>query len=269
VPVPVDGTISAFHVEVGAEVYEGQLLAEIKNAQVENSQELSTLELERAQQRVNNFEALLAAARLEASRAAADSQRVRSELERATRNYERQRLLLSEGATPRRTFEKAQTDFQALETESTQLTALATQTEERVRTVQRDLDAAKKLLEGKVSDTEAVTTRLAAGQVLSPATGIVSARRGQVGDQVNPAIEDLFVIATELSHLEVVVEPEPPALARIKPGSQAGIVLADVPNETLPGTVSAVENGKVRVEFANPSPLVKPGMTAQVRIRLN
>jgi multidrug resistance efflux pump len=268
VPVPVDGVISAFHVEVGAEVYEGQLLAEIRNQQVEAAQELTDLELERAQVRVNGFEGLLAAARLEASRASADSLRARSELERATRNYERQRLLLAEGATPRRTFEKAEAEFKALESESKLLDTMATQSEERVRTTQRDLDAAKKVLEGKLSDLEAAKTRVGAGQVVSPATGIVSARRGQVGDQVNPDVEDLFVIATELSHLEVVVEPDPSILARIKPGSQAGIVLADVPNETLPGTIQDLEGGKVRIEFANPSPLVKPGMTAQVRIPL-
>ena len=268
VPAPVDGVIRAFHAEVGAEVYEGQLLADIQNAEVEGSQELANLELERIQQRVNTTEGTLAAARLEASRANADAARVKSELDRATRNYQRQKLLLSEGATPRRTFEKAEAEFQSLETEAGQLSELARQADDRVQTLQRDVDAARKLLDGTTSDLEAVKGRLVAGQVLSPANGIISARRGQVGDHVNPTVEDLFVIATDLSQLEVVLEPDPVVLARIKQGQQAGIVLADVPNETLPGTVKRVENGRVTVEFANPSPLVKPGMTASVRIRL-
>ena len=34
--------------------------------------------------------------------------RVRAELDRASRNYQRQKMLLAEGATPRLTFEKAE-----------------------------------------------------------------------------------------------------------------------------------------------------------------
>jgi multidrug resistance efflux pump len=132
--------------------------------------------------------------------------------------------------------------------------------------MQRDLDAARKLLEGQRADLEAATTRVHAGQVISPATGVIAARRGEVGAPVNPSIEDLFVIATDLSRLNLVIEPDPAQLQRIQPGQSAYVVVADVP-ESLPGVVKDVDKGTVTVEFSNPSPAVRPGMTAQVRIK--
>lgn len=268
VAAPMEGIVAAFHVEVGADVYEGQLLAEIRSDMLDSAHQAVTAELERLQARVQNLESAVSAARLEASRATADAIRARGELDRATRNYQREKLLIAEGATPRKVFEKAEQDYNSLVTESKQLDEMAKQAEERITSASRELDAARKLLEGKLADMEAAKLRVEAGQVLSPVTGSIAARRGQPGDEVNPEMEDLFQIATDLSTLDVVVEPSPAELKAIQSGQQALIHVADVPNEALAGKVTSVEDGKVKIEFANPSPLVKPGQTAQVRIRV-
>lgn len=268
VGVPIDGRIAAFHVEVGDEVYEGQLLAEIKNDGFETAEQAAALDLEREQQRVNNIESTISAARLEASRAAADAARVRGEFDRISRAYERQKLLFSEGATPRLTYEKAEKDYRAIEAEAKNLAAVSEHADQRVSTLQRDLDTARRLLETKTTDLEAAKAKVAAGQIVSPATGVVAGRRGQAGDEANPMTDDLLLIATDLSHLEVLLEVDPKQQSQVKPGMAAAVLLADVPNESLQGAVKSSEGGKVIVEFANPSPVVKPGMTAQVRIRL-
>jgi multidrug resistance efflux pump len=85
---------------------------------------------------------------------------------------------------------------------------------------------------------------------------------------VNQDLKDLFQIAVELSSLEVVVEPEPPVLERIRPGQEAVIQVAEIPGEGLPGKVREIKSGQVVVEFVSPSPAVQPGLTAQVRIKL-
>jgi multidrug resistance efflux pump len=248
-------------------VYEGQLLAEIRSEGLETAQQQAAAELERTQSRVQNLEGTIAAARLEASRASADAMRVRSELDRAGRNYQRQRILITEGATPRQVFEKAEKEYEALVGQSKDLDAVARAADDRVSSLSRELDAARRLLDDKLADAEAARTRVEAGQVLSPATGTVSARRGQEGQEVHPSMTDLFQIATDTSQLEVVLEPDPGQLPRIQPGQDAAVTTADVP-DVLPGKVVSVEEGKVLVQFANPSPLVKPGHTAQVRIRV-
>lgn len=268
IPVPVDGKVATFYVEVGDEVYEGQLLAEIRSQATEATRQAATLDLEQAQTRVNNLEASVTASRLEASRAVADAARVRGELDRSTREFTRQKLLLAEGATPRLVYEKAERENKALESEWNTISAVAKAADERVSSLQEELDRQRKLLEGKTADLEAAEGKAAAGQVTSPVGGIVVARRGQAGDEVHPAMEDLFQIATDLSTLDAELEPNAAQLARIRTGQAAGVIVADLPNDVLSGIVKTIENGKVTIEFANPSPLIKPGMTAQVRIKI-
>jgi HlyD family secretion protein len=264
----VEGKIQSFEVELGAEVFEGQLLARIRSEGLEGAKEAAELDLERADTRVKTLESSLTAARLEASRASADAARVRNDLDRATKFFQRQKMLLEQGATPRRTYEKAESDFAAVEAESKSLNAVAEASEERVTALSRDLDAARKLLEGKSEDLEATNQRIGSGDVVSPVNGIVVARRGQAGDVVHPSTPDLFQIATDLSTLQAVADVAPAFAAKIKPGLKIALVIAELGGETLQGTVSKVEAGRITADFANPNPAVKPGLTAQLRIKL-
>ena len=177
-------------------------------------------------------------------------------------------MLLDEGATPRLTFEKAQKEYVALEAESKNLDAVAAAAEERISSVSRELDAARKILEGKSEDVEVAKARVGSGEVLSPATGIVVARRGQAGDDVHPSMTDLFQIATDNSILQAVADASPAQIAKVKQGLPATVTLAEMSGEVLQGSVIKAENGKVTVEFANPNTLIKPGLTAQIRIKL-
>jgi multidrug resistance efflux pump len=268
VGVSVDGYIEAFHVEVGAEVTEGQILAEIRNEASQSSEQQAASELERAQDRVNRLESLLAAAKLEASRASADASRVRGEFDRAARNYERQKVLIAEGATPRKVYDKAEADYKTLEVEAQSLIQIAEQAESRLATTEKDLASARKLLEGKLDDLESAKAKLAAGQLVAPVGGIVSGRRGQPGDEVSPAMEDLFQIARDISTLQVTVELSAAAAAKVQVGQTAVVSPADMPDVWFEGAVKTTENGKPVVVFANPNPDVKPGATAQVRIKV-
>lgn len=268
IPAPIDGIIVAFHADVGEEVHEGQLLAEIRNDGLQGAQESANTELESAQARVTNLESAVTAARLESSRASADAARARGESDRASRNYARQKMLVAEGATPRQVFEKAEKEAEVLDQESRNAVETAKQAEERLSMVLRELDTARKLLDGKVQDLESASARLDAGQIISPVDGVIAARKGQQGEQVHPATGDLFQIATDLSTLEVTLEPDPKQALVIKVGQPAAVIVADLPNESLQGKVTSAERGKVIVEFSNPSPLVKPGLTAQVRIKV-
>ena len=82
-------------------------------------------------------------------------------------------------------------------------------------------------------------------------------------------MEDFIQIATDTSYLIVTVEPSPDQLARIKPGQFASVAAADIPEEPLPGKVAGAEDSKIKIEFANPSALVKPGHTAHVRSQVS
>lgn len=268
VPVPIQGKIESFQAEVGADVYEGQLLAQIRSEALEAVKQAAEIDLDRAETRIRNLESSLAAARLEASRASADASRVKGEFERASKAYQRYKILLDEGATPRLTFEKAQKEYLALEAESRNLDAVAVAAEDRISSVTRELDAARKLLEGKTADVEQATAQSGAGEVLSPVTGVVVSRRGQPGDDVHPSMTDLFQIASDLSLMHAVAEASPAQIGRIKQGQPASVTIAEMGGEALQGSVLKIEDGKITVEFANPNVLIKPGLTAQIRLKL-
>jgi len=268
VGVPIQGKVESFQVEAGDEVYEGQLLAQIRSPALETAKLEAETDLERAETRVRNLEAAMSAARLEASRAVADAARVKNDYERAAKNFQREKMLLAEGATPRRNFERAQKDYVALEAETKNHDAVAAGAEERITSTQNELDAAKKLLEGKSEDVEQVTQRVGAGNVLSPVNGIVVGRRGQAGDDVHPSMTDLFQIATDMSAMQAVAQASPEQIRQLKPGQPATVTIVEMGGEILQGSVLKIDGDKVVIEFANPNPLIKPGLTAQVRIKL-
>ncbi|HET8547878.1 MAG TPA: biotin/lipoyl-binding protein [Bryobacteraceae bacterium] len=267
IAAPIEGKIDSFHAEPGDEVYEGQLLAVIRSEALETARQKAELDLESAQTRVNNLEGGLASARLEASRADADASRARAEAERMAKLYQREKMLLAEGATPRLKFEKTEREYDAARAEEEALATLAKNAGSRVEALQRDLDAARRVLNETAAELDEAKGEAASGEVRSPVNGVLIGRRGVAGDQVDPSLADFLQIATDLGRLEVVLEPAPPVLARIKPGQQAGVSVAERAGDSLPGSVKALDQGKVVVEFANPDPLIKPGLTAHVRIR--
>jgi multidrug resistance efflux pump len=262
---PIEGKIEAFHAEPGDEVFEGQLLAQLRSAALDTDREKASIDADQARSRLTDLEAEIVSARLEAARAEADAGRARSDFERAAKAWERQKMLLEAGATPRLTAEKAQRDYETASREQEAVGTLARNAQSRFESLQAELEGAKKLVDEKQQDLDHALSQVASGEVHSPVNGVVVSRRGQPGDDVNRSMQDLFVVATDLSHLEVVLEPPPPVLARMHAGQQAAITVAETPSP-LSGQVKSVDQGKVVVEFANPDPVVKPGLTARVRI---
>jgi hypothetical protein len=104
---------------------------------------------------------------------------------------------------------------------------------------------------------------------VSPANGVLSGIRGAAGDEVHPEIRDLFQIATDMSVLDVVFDASPAQAALMKPGMPVAVTTADTADQALPGQVTKVEATRVTAEFSNPSPLVRPGQTARVRLELH
>jgi HlyD family secretion protein len=268
VPTPVEGMVGAFFVDVGQEVFEGQLLARISNEGLDTGQQMAQRTLENAQARVDTIESALVAARLEVSRARADATRARAEYERVDKLYRRQQMLLAEGATPRLTFEKINRDFEQAQTERGNLERVAASAEARVDELVKSLDSEKRTVADKNAELESAKARVGAAEVLSPAQGVVIARNGEVGEPVALDKPDLFRIATELSQLEVVLDPDPRSMRRIQLGQAALVSLPDQGAGGMIGTVKSIEGAQVIVAFSNPNPAVKPGMTAQVRIKV-
>jgi multidrug resistance efflux pump len=269
--VPVgagSGTIDSFLVEVGQDVSEGQLLAHISDHGLESANEEAARLLQNAQEKANAIGSRIVAARLEASRSRADANRSRDQFERAEKAYQRQQMLHREGATPRLAYEKSERDFEAARSEFTSLDELARQADSRIAELVRELETAKRALDERNADLERATARSAGAEVRSPVSGVVVARHGEPGKIVGPEeAKDLFVIAVDLSRLVVAIQPDPAVLKRIHPGQDALIFIADLPG-AIPGTVKDAGANEATVEFISPSAVIRPGMTAQIRLKL-
>jgi multidrug efflux pump subunit AcrA (membrane-fusion protein) len=99
VAASVSGNIDRFFVEVGEDVFQGQLLARIGSSGLDSAKEAGTQAVERAQDHISKMEAAANSARMETSRSEAE-QRARSQMDRA-QTYERQTTLNRAGATPK------------------------------------------------------------------------------------------------------------------------------------------------------------------------
>jgi hypothetical protein len=102
----------------------------------------------------------------------------------------------------------------------------------------------------------------------APVDGIILSRKGDAGVDVSRGEDGVFRIATDLGQLQVMIEPEPPVLAKLSAGMEAFIFLAEMGAEPLRAQISRIDKDKVYVMFGSPDPSVRPGVTAQVRIKL-
>jgi HlyD family secretion protein len=268
VGVTVMGTIDSLLVDVGQDVFEGQLLAHIGSHGLESARAEAARSAQNAQEKVNAIESRIIAARLEGSRSRADASRARDQLERAEKAYHRQQLLNREGATPRLVYEKSEREFETARAEFNSLDELARQADNRAGDMIHELEAAKRTLEDRDAEMESATAEAAGADIRSPVSGVVVARRGEPGKLLQPdEAKDLLQIAVDLSQLAVEIQPDPAALKRLRPGQDALLFVADLPG-AIPGKVKEVGAAGAIVEFTSPSAVIRPGMTAQVRLTL-
>ena len=267
VPVPLDGRIDSMPASVGQEVFEGQLLAQIRSASLETNRDDASTELNRMRTRLFTLESRVIELNMKAAQAKEEAGRVRADVDTAQKDLQRQQMLVREGAGKRLDLEKAQQLFDTLTARYDSLNQVAKIAESRAAEATKEQEVLRQELADRTRQLDGAVAQVASGDVVAPANGLVIARRGQPGEDVTVDIEDLFTIATNLAALRVVLQPEPPVLAQIKAGQEVIIQVAELPDGIL-AQVGEVLDGQVFIEFNSPNPIVRPGMTVQVFIKL-
>ena len=189
VKADVDGDIDAFQVDVGQDVFEGEVLARIGSSGLESQRDAAAAAATSAEGQVARAESNVASARMESSRADADQQRSRTALDKVRAVYERQQTLFKAGATPKLTWEKAQRDFQNAQQEFDIMDKAARLSAEQMQTALNNLSTAQKNLVDRNQELQAAQDNMQTAEVRSPVVGIVVARNGEVG---KPAGADIF-----------------------------------------------------------------------------
>ncbi|MGO9261438.1 MAG: HlyD family secretion protein [Bryobacteraceae bacterium] len=271
----VSGPVEALLVEVGQDVYQGEVLARVGAAGLESVRDAALQVVERAQDDVSKSEAQIVSARLEASRADAGAQGAQIALERAQRVYDRQKVLHEAGATPRLVYEKAERDYQSSQQEYGAAERAVRAAADAVEAANAGLASARKVLADRTAESETAQLAFAAAEVRSPVDGFLAASNAEVGKSVEEG-GAMFEIATgpgghpkgHPEELEVAVEAPPDVLKRIRPGQAALVVVADVADSGLAGVVREIKDNQAIVEFHSTLSSIKPGMQAGVRLKL-
>ncbi|MBY0503304.1 MAG: HlyD family efflux transporter periplasmic adaptor subunit [Bryobacteraceae bacterium] len=265
---PVDGVLEELRVKEGEDVAEGQLMARVKNAALDLGHEQAGQQVEALQSKVNNLEASLIAARLEAQRTRADADARKGQLEAARKEFDRQAMLMKEGATPRNKFEKSKTDYENGLVEFEAKDNLARQASDRVESLTRSIDDAKKALAEQSAEWEDAKAGLNSAEIHAPADGVVVKVSKQNGEALDKRVTEVFQIAVDLTAMEAVVSLNADELKLVKPGMAGVIFLVEAGNEPIPATVREIKANEAFLDFKSPNPAVRPGLIAQVRIPL-
>jgi len=167
---------------------------------------------------------------------------------------------------------------------------------------QADLDAAKIAVDSAQSSLQSAEAALNASKasvgqsratlnqaqvnldhtiITSPVDGIVTQRSVDVGQTVAASMQapTLFIIAVDLTKLQVSANIDEADIGRIRPGQRATFRVDAYPTEAFEGTVSQVRLQPVVVQNVttyatiidapNPDLKLRPGMTATLRVEVS
>jgi HlyD family secretion protein len=260
----VSGQIKELYVDFNAEVKAGQLIAQIDPETFEYRVRSSQADVDSARAAVLTAQANIAASNAALSRAQVDA------IE-AKRDFERQQSLVDKQFVAQSVADKAR--------------ALVASSGETVKAAQAQLGVTQaqiKSAQANVQQREAALAQaridLERTRITSPVNGIVIKRAIEKGQTVAASLQapELFVIAQNLSDMQVDASVDESDIGRIRAGQKASFTVDAFPGQTFEGEVRQVRKAAQNVAnvityvavvgFTNTGNRLLPGMTANVRV---
>jgi len=264
--VSASGTLNpVVSVQVGSQV-SGQIKEILVdfNSPVKAGQLIARIDPETFQLRVRQAEADLDAARAALAVQRAEVARSAASLADALRDYERKKLLLEKSFISAAERDKAQTAY-AIAQAAAQVSAAQV----------RNSEAVVKQRESQLAQSKVDLERTA---IRSPVDGIVVKRSVDTGQTVAASLQapELFVIAKNLTDMQVETSIDEADVGRIQLGQKASFTVDAFPGRAFEGAVVQVRKAAqvvsnvvtytVIISAANPELALLPGMTANARI---
>ena len=260
----VSGQIREVLVDFNSEVKAGQLIAQIDPETFEYRVRSAQADVDAARAAVLTAQANVAAVQAQVSRALVD-------LNEAQRDWERKQSLVEKQFITQSEADKAR--------------ALVNTSTEALKAVQAQVGVAQaqvKTAQANVAQRDAAWAQakidLARTRITSPVNGIVIKRTIERGQTVASSLQspELFVIAQNLSDMQVDAAIDESDVGRLQPGQKASFTVDAFPGQTFEGEIRQVRKAATNVanvvtyvaivRFANVQGKLLPGMTANVRI---
>jgi HlyD family secretion protein len=260
----VSGQIKDIYVDFNSEVKAGQLIALIDPETLEYRVRQAQADVDAARAAVLTAQANIAASNAAVSRAQLD-------IDEAKRDLERQQSLVDKQFVAQSVADKAR--------------ALVSTNMEQMKSAQAQLGVTQAQIKSAAANVQQREAALAQARIdlsrtkiTSPVDGIVIKRAIEKGQTVASSLQspELFVIAQNLSDMQVDASIDESDVGRIRNGQKATFTVDAFPGQTFDGEVRQVRKAAQNVAnvvtyvavvaFNNTGNKLLPGMTANVRL---
>jgi len=260
----VSGQIRELFVDFNSPVKQGQLIAQLDPQTYEYRVRQSTADVEASRASVLTAQANVQSALAQVTRAQVD-------LGEAQRDEKRKQDLLAQNF-----ISPAELDTAKARTQSAAQSLAVAQAQVDVARAQAQNALA--IVRQREAQLQQARVDLERTQIRSPVDGIVIKRSVEVGQTVAASLQapELFVIARNLSDMQVEAAIDEADISRVRDGQKATFTIDAFPGRSFDGAVRQVRKAAVSAQnvvsytvvvgFANPGSLMLPGMTANVRI---
>ena len=266
--VGATGTLQAVTtVQVGSQVSGNiQWLGADFNSIVKKNQVIARLDPSLFDAQLQQSRANLSQTRANLTKAQSDLDRSRVQLVDAQQKYTRAKELAARSLLPQSDLDAAKTAVDSAQASLASQAATVTQTQAAVSQSQASLNQTQVNLDHTI--------------IAAPIDGIVTQRNVDVGQTVAASMQapTLFVIAADLTKMQVNANIDESDVGRIRPGQHVTFRVDAYPTETFEGTVAQVRLQPVVVQnvttygtvidVPNPQLKLKPGMTANVKVEI-
>jgi len=260
----VSGQIRELFVDFNSQVREGQLIAQLDPQTYEHRVRQASADVEATRASVLTAQANVQSALAQVARAQGDAAE-------AQRDEQRKRGLLEQDFI-------SSAELDAARSKAASLAAALKVAQAQAQVARAQEQNAQAIVRQREAQLQQSRVDLQRTQIRSPVDGIVIKRSVEVGQTVAASLQapELFVIARNLSDMQVEAAIDEADISRVRDGQKAGFTIDAFPGRSFEGTVRQVRKAAVSAQnvvsytvvvgFANPGSLMLPGMTANVRI---
>ena len=288
----VSGIILSLFADFNTKVAKGQLIAQIDPAPFQAKVDQAQANVDSAQATVANAQTVVLQAKegiqaANSSLAAAQANVVKAQAvtDDTKAKVDRRVIMVAQGADAAEDLETAQTTAKAAVADYNAAVAQQHALEDSVKVAQNQLKVANSVLTSNQDQVKQFAAALQSARIdldhtkiTAPVDGVVVSRNVDVGQTVaaSLAAPTLFLIAQDLTKMQVDTNVSEADVGRVHAGQQASFTVDAYPGMVFKGAVSAVRKAPINVQnvitydavigVSNPDLKLFPGMTANVKI---
>ncbi len=276
----VSGTISQLNVDYNSKVTKGEVLARIDPSTIQAQLDQADANLAQAQASAAEAGANTTAQAAGATAAQTAIPKAQAALTVAQQQLTRDSTLLKQGYVAQATVQTDQSTVAQDAAAVAQAQAAYTQSQAQTQAQGEGAAAAAASAQAAAATVRQDAVNLNNTVITSPVTGTVVARDVSIGQTVAASLQTptLFLIAQDLSKMEVDINVGEPDIGGVKAGNGVNFTVLAYPNQIFNGTVTQVRINPttvnnvvtydVVVDVNNSSGKLLPGMTANATINV-